>query len=736
MLAILMRKGCTGVIASLLAVSLSTGNSPTLACAGWSFDSFYWTSHPSDETGDFLKGRFGILLPSFDTYYQVIAYRYLSKNLLNEAEVEEAKNMIEDHQKREDTGCVDADQSQWVTARKSAVGGTDQDATVETSAITAGEAPTAVCNIQTNAFVTAAKTLRSLVTKYGVKSAAVAEWVTAQDQVFANNDPAKPSIPKPLAVGDKLLQQHRAYQIAAAHFYAMQWADAIRDFTAIGEDASSPWCTLGKYLAVRSLIRKATLTVVPFDTEMMSEAAQRLEGLINDRSMTELHEDLLDLQDFVATKLDENSCHFAKQREHHLSDAVMHNLTARALMEYANTYDRLTGRNTMEGDKPKISVSAPDYTDLTDWINTFALNANRNRAHALSKWKATKNIAWLVAVLNKSKPGDTECDALLLDAAKVPASDRAFATLSYESARILTARKDFDPARRLVDSALALKGLDQSSHNLFIELRLRLARNIDEFARDSMAKSVGTGGDYEEPYDDAKPARASLMDLARDIYDSKIPLSLLRAAIVSKNYPAGERAELGEMTFVRAVVLKNEATAKFAAEVLSKMKIANASLYKSYTVAATADERKFIAAYIMLKADGSTPTFGRAYGYWWGAKDSAKTNVLNEDAFAGWNSPPFLTAADRSSSAGEQAALAKVPSAPAYLPAIVVAWAKSHPRDSRVPEALHYAVSSTKYGERDAVSGKLSKEAFNLLHKQHAGDHWTEETPYWYAPEY
>lgn len=728
-----MRKICSCLIAFSLVFSFA--NRPAMSCASWSYEAFYWTHHPDDATGPFLKGRLGVILPSFDTFYQVVAYRYLSKNALSESEIEAARAMIEQHDKREDIGCAEADQSEWIAARKRALGDsgqTDKDVSIETQANTLGAVPIAVCNIQSDAFVTAAKTLNSLVTKYGAKSAAVTDWVAAQDQVFSNNDPSKPSIPSPLSGADKLLQQHRSYQIAAAHFYAMQWTDAIKDFTSIGEDTSSPWCALSKYLAVRSLIREATLTADPFDKKTMEEAAQRLESLCGDKLVSALREDLFDLQDFIATKLDENSSQYAKKREHHLADSVLHKLTTRALLEYANTFDRINGSSVSASHKPALG-STEQYSDLTDWIRSFTAATTDGKAHAISRWKSTKNNAWLVVALNEVDLEDTECGALIAEAGKVPASDPAYVTLNYEAARILTAKKNYGQARRLVDSALAQKDLCQSSHNLFLELRLRLARSVDEFARDSMTMSVGTSGDYEEPNDGATARKSSLMELACEIYDDNFPLTVLKAAVASASYPQDQRIKLGRVTFVRAVLLDNEAIATFAADQLSKMKAKDAALYKSYTVAPTAQERKFIAAYIMLRNDDSSPAFNRNFEYWWSSKVSDQSNVLDGDEFPGWNSPPFLTAADRARAERERAALDKIPAAPTYLPTVAISWAKSHPADPRVPEALHYAVSTTRYGERNEASAKLSKEAFLLLHKQHAKNHWTDETPYWYG---
>lgn len=52
--------------------------------------------------------------------------------------------------------------------------------------------------------------------------------------------------------------------------------------------------------------------------------------------------------------------------------------------------------------------------------------------------------------------------------------------------------------------------------------------------------------------------------------------------------------------------------------------------------------------------------------------------------------------------------------------------------DPRVPEALHLAVKSTRFGCVDKETGKFSKAAFDLLHQRYPRSRWAEQTKYWY----
>jgi outer membrane protein assembly factor BamD (BamD/ComL family) len=62
----------------------------------------------------------------------------------------------------------------------------------------------------------------------------------------------------------------------------------------------------------------------------------------------------------------------------------------------------------------------------------------------------------------------------------------------------------------------------------------------------------------------------------------------------------------------------------------------------------------------------------------------------------------------------------------------VIQWANSHPADPRVPEALHLAVKTTRYGCTDKDSARWSKAAFDVLHNKYPNSPWTKKTPYWF----
>jgi hypothetical protein len=69
---------------------------------------------------------------------------------------------------------------------------------------------------------------------------------------------------------------------------------------------------------------------------------------------------------------------------------------------------------------------------------------------------------------------------------------------------------------------------------------------------------------------------------------------------------------------------------------------------------------------------------------------------------------------------------------PNYMGSIVLGWAKSHPDDKRLAEALYFVVRSTRYGCTGEKTWPISKQAFDLLHAGFPTSEWLKKTPCWY----
>jgi len=69
---------------------------------------------------------------------------------------------------------------------------------------------------------------------------------------------------------------------------------------------------------------------------------------------------------------------------------------------------------------------------------------------------------------------------------------------------------------------------------------------------------------------------------------------------------------------------------------------------------------------------------------------------------------------------------------PDYLGGRVIAWAKNHPDDPRLPEALHRVVNMPHLGCSDTENRKQLPHGFRFLHEHYPNSPWTKKAKYWY----
>jgi hypothetical protein len=117
---------------------------------------------------------------------------------------------------------------------------------------------------------------------------------------------------------------------------------------------------------------------------------------------------------------------------------------------------------------------------------------------------------------------------------------------------------------------------------------------------------------------------------------------------------------------------------------------------------------------------------------WWCDDLGAGVGDTRRDRNPEFPFPTFVADSDRSRAKLELEKLASVGFAPNYLTNEVLAFAKQHSDDPRIPQALHLAVRSTRYGCSNSDTTHLSETAFNLLHRQYPKSEWAEKTKYYY----
>jgi tetratricopeptide (TPR) repeat protein len=668
--------------------------------------------------GVFASGQLGILRPKYYRRYLVVAFRYLTGVPLSQ---EEAAAFNPRRPAVPATTDPPTPVGQWTEARNRVPGVTAIQAIEQYRPL---QPPSfeSYRNCLDDAFVHAAQTLRERAARWGLNSPLLAEWVRGQDAVFKNCDKGKEMPPALPPGADSLLRADRRYQTAAAEFYTEQYEAAEKDFGAIGRDADSPWQDLGEFMVARTLIREAT---VGEHAEKLPEAQRALDSIIANPQKAKWRNAARGLREFVTARLDPDRQILA------LSERLMGSESGpeftRALTDFTLLWDK---RN----DAP------PRETELTDWIATFQA---QNWAHAVERWRARRpsdrpSDAWLVAALSSIPHDDPAVPELLAAAQRVQATP-AWGSAVFYGISLQLARGEIEAARKWVDQALTANP-SPDVRNEFLAQRMALGRSWDEFLRYGPRMPVALGGDFnDEPIEQSGPRYRRKHLFATDFtvpLNLEAPLERWVDAASNNLLPPDLQADIAQAGWVRAVVLDQIPQAQALAARLATLRLQLRTPLQAWLGEKDPQAAKFQAVLLMLRTPGLQPAirdkFGRLTAVdriddfrdnWW---DLSEPGSVPEKA------PQFLPGPERTAGQKEwQRLQAEALRAPDYLCRETVAWARAHPDDPRVPEALHLAVRTTRYtnGVRTTTFPKL---AFALLHTRYPKSKWAALTPYWY----
>lgn len=714
---------------------------------------FSFDTQPETSPEDFAAGKLGIIRPGFRRAYLAVAYRYLSGLALTP---EQQQSLLDVWNQKVNPPVENEDDGvgAWNRAR-SAVTRMGPKSEVSPYAPDSEEQPYQhFLNCPPDAFRNAVTALNARLDKFGSSSEAVREWVSGQDDVFANCRGGGRVIPAVLTSGESLLVADRSYQIAAAHFYAGDYDEAANEFDSIAKDPSSPWAPLGSYLAARSLIRKALINNTSgqsLDRAALSAAQERLQQIVNDP-----HE--ADLKDSATNLL--NLIRFRTEPEKRVAELD------RMLIS------RDVGKNFRQDlwDYQLLLAKGEQSEDPSDWLQTFyAEGTAPGRSgktsvtpaeHAIRKWREEKSLPWLVAALTLTDTSNTAVSDLLASADRVPNASVAYPTVRYEVMRLRIARGQTGVARTELDSWLKRSGLPLGVRNLFNDQRQKIATGFDDFLQHAAETSVGTTWEEGEVNNPSEPKTGGpyFNHFSALVFTKRLPLSLLAEAAQSTTLPKNLRREVARTAWLRSVLVEDDfETATKLQSALHEVDPALWNAMEAFRSAKTANEKRFIAIFIVLNNPGLKPsvregglrssTLGQLDDFrdnWWCADMSGEQNwgkyePYNKDLnlhftereseflFPVWESDKDKTAARR-----QWQKLGTIGTAPNYLAAQVLAYAKDHEENERVPQALYLAVRATHLGCTNAETTQFSKAAFNFLHEHYPKSESAAKTKYYY----
>ena len=474
---------------------------PALPCGpDWAEAVFVKVHGPDLPYDTFAAGHLGVLQPGYRTRHLAIAYNYLTGRPLSADEQRQAVN----YNNSLTQSWVETQQAAaagppsgfdtWIAARKSfgPVDGYTPTDKLATNRDVPSQSYQSFTNCLDDAFLNATRTLAARSAAHGATSPEVIEWVRGQDSVFTNcgdgvapryfgpgtppPPPPQPRAPAPVPNTAPWLQYDRAYQQAAASFYALDFAAAISRFRAIAADTPSPWSPLARYLVARAMLRQIYLAVSPeqnTSSPTPDAAALAAFNARQDAAYKALQKELQSLCDDAQKNprlqpltvpagqlLDNMNATFQPQQQALVLAARLHgphrddfgqsliDLTyirtntaesADSAAQNADSVQQIADSVRQHAalpdtdDKPATAAGA----DMLDWIETVArLPDSKAAAHALARWRQTHATVWLLAAIMPLQHGDPAAAELIAAATTVPTTDPASISLTYHRLRL------------------------------------------------------------------------------------------------------------------------------------------------------------------------------------------------------------------------------------------------------------------------------------------------------------
>lgn len=767
------------ILAGVLVVVAAAGWRVAEACAPDFFRAvFSYVRHPDLPRTEFINGRLGVLQPTFARSYLVIAFRYLNDIGMSPREREQARDYYKDRETRSWDHTGTDWPARWRTVRAQVAAPPPPKTTLITGGQLAYDPETHAfaLNCAEDAFRVAVHTLEARRSRFGAGSRAVRSWVEAQDLVFRNCDGDEPAIPQESSTADlpSLIRSDRDYQIAAANFYAGNYELALDRFRRISRDTASPWNTISRYLVVRTLLRLTDdpKAAVQSGAQLQTEA----QAILSDRTLSPIHGMTWNLVERAGIR--ERDQVYFQDLARLLSSKGQDDGLREELWNYTDMYDHVIGEgdpNPIYGQSKTATVDVSTFREpeLTDWIFNFQSRDSSVFNHCLARWRETHSPAWLLAAISHTSAAKAKTTGLLDDAATVPENSPAYLTARFHLLRMTEELGDRAAARAALDSLLAgsaLKGLP-SSINLFRGLRMLAAPTFEDFVNFATRKPVMitlqmNAGEvpnffYEEQIR-SRPAPTELLDVdATQVLNRATPFRLLKWVALD----APLSTELKKETLITALT-RGLMLGKDLSEIVEALASAEPDIvpYRAAYLNESGEEgRQFAAAFLLLHHPEARPYLasgiarqsrpGKLDPYrdnWWCPMDiqmelDSRANTIDRWYMATPNRlqssaahavPEFLDRNASEESVKEMEQLGKLSAATDFLGGIVLAHAKAHPSDARIPEALYWVVRAGHYGCADTYTWKTTRTAFRVLQQQYGKTSWAKRTPTWFKNDF
>ncbi|WP_188564667.1 hypothetical protein [Undibacterium terreum] len=582
-------------------------------------------------------------------------------------------------------------------------------------------------------------------------------WLQGQDAVFANCEepPHQYGQPVPKRVvqlppalpanAPEWIKYDRAYQTAAANFYARNFDAARAQFQAIAKDDKSPWQKLGAYLAARCLIRKGVLEYPLVNdqpsaerTAILSQAKKELDAIASAYAPAKQLTSLVDAR----INPTERIAALARTLEKNAFSAD----TRRLLSDYLVLMDRQTPAQMITAAEPMTAwIGSMQAAPADPWTGQLSKEREQDRQLALKtvrqRWAPQGDPLWMAPLLALVRPTELS-DAERKAAAGVPASHPLYQTVQYNLIRLAIAENQAAQADKDIDRLLAAQGKSMSvaTSNRFKALKMLTAGSQNEFLKAALRKAEASAPGTPIDGKPADPAIEVDGDYDRTIYRF-MPMAELKTLLKNPQLPAALKPNLQETILARALIFNDEQTALELLDTVAQGRNTTKHLYTRYRDAKSSQDRKIAGTLILINTPELAPAVFDKQGrqQFWGCKSGYGPAPTEANPMMA--APPrYLSQQQLDAAAKEQQILLKLPLRTEFIAPTLLDWAKQKPNDEEAPKALHFLIASTRmecpYGttkpEKEQARASYSREAFNLQHKLYPNSSWTKQTKYYF----
>jgi len=485
------------VTAALAALSLLFGWTASAYASGPSSPEPWYVDQYGGDHADLLAwfdGRVGIVKRTAPRPMRYIAWRLLHVQAVGEATGNALSTPCCDDPavKADYSGGADA----WIKARNAATGLNDT-SYIDTER--PGPDHTSTPNCFPDAFHSATATLNDRATRYGPKSDAVQAWIAAQSAVFqACHDPSA-TLPPPMANMPPWLAMDRDYQAAALALYAGRNDEAAAQFAAIAKDARSPWRDSGLYLAARALVRQALIAKTP---GAYAKAHAAIAALAAGPASAVGRERVSALSDVLAFREDPQA--FLNRQSHQLDAATPSPHLASVFRDYTDLGEAAAAKPEILDWIDTVRAVPPSPRDAETADQSLARYETSRKAalgHAIQRWRASHDAAWLVAALSLADAQDAETPALLTAAGAIAPSAPGWLSLQHDIIRLTLISAPAEASRHRLDAILARTDLSVTDRNIFSAQRAQVASSLDDFVHFALRHRVCGEAGYTNNWD-------------------------------------------------------------------------------------------------------------------------------------------------------------------------------------------------------------------------------------------